>query len=200
MEHMATEVSHCLRRASFGGKALYSYRGIKNTDYIFDDEESLHTFLSLGEEKKEDYPCGIYKPKQNKLFDEMQLLWNVNQKFEGSYISDYKLLQNDLVEEKTSWRDKYTTVVYSPSPNINSTWRELQPLPDYMRWLKTSELHYLPYEERAVLEQGLWDEMPGIFLPTRILDLCYSLAEDPPPDVMNLVALLAWITVPQTKA
>ena len=90
-------------------------------------------------------------------------------------------------------------MVYSPSPNINSTRRELQPLPDYMRWLKTSELHYLPYEETAVLEQGLWDEMPGIFLPTCILDLCYSLAEDPPPDVMNLVALLAWITVPQTK-
>ena len=112
----------------------------------------------------------------------------------------FRLQSNELVEEKMSWRDKYTTVVYSPSPNINSTRWELQPLPDYMRWLKTSELHYLPYEERAVLEQGLWDETPGIFfLPTRILDLCYFLAEDPPPDVMNLVALLAWITVPQTK-
>ena len=27
----------------------------------------------------EDYPCGIYKPIQNELFDEMQLLWNDNQ-------------------------------------------------------------------------------------------------------------------------
>ena len=155
--------------------------------------------MNLSEHKKEDYPCGIYKAKQNGLFDEMQLLWNVKPTFAGSCISDYKLIQNELVDRKTSWRDKYTTVVYSPNPNISCKRWELQPLPDYMRWLKTSELHYLPYEERAALKQGPWDETPGIFLPTCVLDLCYSLVEDPSPHLMNMIALLAWTTVSETK-
>ena len=36
--------------------------------------------------------------------------------------------------------------------------------------------------------------MPGIFLPTHTLDICFALTEDPPQNVMNLVALLAWVT------
>ena len=69
MEQMALDVSCCLRRASFGGKPLHCYRGIKNSDYIFDDEQSLHTFLSLSEDKKEVYPKTTYKPQHNNLFD-----------------------------------------------------------------------------------------------------------------------------------
>ena len=84
MEHMATEISHCLRRASFGGNPLHTYRGIKNSDYLFDDEETLHTFLSLSEDRKQDYPCGVYKVKQCTLIDEIQILWNIDPNFEGT--------------------------------------------------------------------------------------------------------------------
>ena len=160
----------------------------------------MHTFLSLSEDRKQDYPCGVYKVKQCTLLDEIQILWNIDPNFEGSYISDYKLLHNQLAEEKTSWTDKYTTALYSPSQVISSSRWELQPLPDYLRWLRTSELHFLPYEERAALGPGDWDEKPELFLPTRILDLCFSLTEDPPQNVMTLIALLAWITVSEAKA
>ena len=95
--------------------------------------------------------------------------------------------------------DKYTTIIYSPNLNISSKRWKLQPLPDYMRWFRTSELHYLPYEERCSLKEGLWDVIPEIFMPTRILDLCYLLMDNPPTNVMNLIALLAWVTVSEAK-
>ena len=44
---------------------------------------------------------------------------------------------------------------------------EVQPVPDYLRWVKTGELHYLPLGERALI-LGPWDEIPGAFLPTKV--------------------------------
>ncbi len=44
MEHMADEVLKCLQTATFGGNPLLCYRGIKQKDFLFDDEESLHAF------------------------------------------------------------------------------------------------------------------------------------------------------------
>ena len=35
--------------------------------------------------------------------------------FEEFYFNDYQLLQNELVEERTLWRDKYTTVLHQVS-------------------------------------------------------------------------------------
>ena len=43
----------------------------------------------------------------------------------------------------TTWKDKYTTVLYSPLNDINCNRRELQPLPDILRWLKCHELHHM---------------------------------------------------------
>lgn len=51
MEHMATEVFQCINWASFGGKSLLCYRGIKDSEFLFDDEQALHTFMTLTEEK-----------------------------------------------------------------------------------------------------------------------------------------------------
>ena len=61
---------------------------------------------------------------------------------------------------KMSWCDKYTTIIYRgngkwQSPNAERFHR--QPLSDYLRWLETEELHYLPYEMRASLDEGIWD-------------------------------------------
>lgn len=57
----------------------------------------------------------------------------------------------------------------------------------------------MPYSERAILEHGLWDDAPGIFLPSKVIDLCHSLVPDPPPDVMTCIALLAWVTVSEVR-
>ena len=185
--------------ASFGGNPLFAYRGITCDSYVFNDEENLHTFLSLSEGKTEEYPCRFYEPKQDDLFDTLHLLWDVNPKFKGDYIFDYKLLQNEELDVRTSWRDKYTTVIYSPNSLHILSRREMQPLPDYIRWFKTSEIHYMPYEERKSLREGPWDTIPGLFLPTTVLDLCHMVAEDPPHNVITAIAILAWTTVSEVK-
>lgn len=58
MEHMATEVSHCLHCAVFGGNSLHSYRGINN---IFDDEDTLKT-------KKWNFHVEFTNPNKSELF------------------------------------------------------------------------------------------------------------------------------------
>ena len=45
-----------------------------------------------------------------------------------------------------------------------------------MRWLKTGETHYLPLEEIAALE-GTWIDISAIFLPTKVLDLCFTVLQ-----------------------
>ena len=52
--------------------------------------------------------------------DDLHAMWHLDVEIEGYYVSDYQLLQNELIEESTPWRDKYTTVVYSPLPDITS--------------------------------------------------------------------------------
>ena len=39
MESVAEEVRKCIIQGSFGGKQLLCYRGIKQDEYIFDDEK-----------------------------------------------------------------------------------------------------------------------------------------------------------------
>lgn len=56
-----------------------------------------------------------------------------------------------------------------------------------------SELHYLPLEERYLLK-GEWDEIPGVYLPTRVLDLCFSVIPNPDDALVHQIALLSWIT------
>ena len=53
MEEMVKDVSSCLQQASFGGRNLDVYRGIKECDCIFSDEKKLKEFLVLSEEQKE---------------------------------------------------------------------------------------------------------------------------------------------------
>ena len=111
MEHVASEAIQCINRASFGGKSLVCCRGIKDCEFLFDDEEALHTFMSLSEEKKHDCPCPIYKVNKNRVLDELQVVWDIDPKFEGNYITDYQTLQNELTKDRTSWTDKYTTAI-----------------------------------------------------------------------------------------
>ena len=54
----------------------------------------------------------------NPITNDLHMTWDLDLVFEEFHFNDYQLLQNELVEERTSWRDKYTTVLYSPSPSI----------------------------------------------------------------------------------
>lgn len=47
--------------------------------------------------------------------------------------------------------------------------------------------------EVALLESGPWDEIPALFLPSKILSTCFEIAADPPPNIQKLIALLAWV-------
>ena len=39
-------------QGSFGGHPLQCYRGVKQSDYVFNDEKELQNFLSLNKEGK----------------------------------------------------------------------------------------------------------------------------------------------------
>ena len=100
------------------------------------------------------------------------MTWQLDELFCGSYVEDYKLLNNKCSSKRTAHLDKYIVCVVSPDKSDDTTLStNIQPLPDYLRWLRTGELHYLPLKEREELDSGVWDEVPGTFLPSSILDL-----------------------------
>lgn len=170
MERMAEEVRGVFGRGRFGGQLLLSVRGVKNGDFIFDDEDIMHTFLALTEQRK--LECSLqYKSKSNAISKELCVLWDLSDNFQGDYPEDYQLLINETRSTiKTTWKDKYTTTISDDSSLFQS--HTLQPVPDYVRWyLKGGEMHYLPYEQRRGLADGLWNEIPELFLPSRIIDL-----------------------------
>ncbi len=109
---MEENVRKCINQATFGGNPLLCYRGFPPDNFAFDDEPALRNFLTLNEESKME---SIYIAKNNSIVDELHMAWGLDLDFKGQYSTDYKLLQNDLVEERTSWRDKYTTVLSSIS-------------------------------------------------------------------------------------
>ena len=198
MEHMAGEVSKCIGTATYGGKSLLCYRGIKSKDYLFDDEDCLSKFLSLSEQSKEAF-MDTYQVKSGELLTQLHVAWDVDFDFKGNYLSDYRLINNDLIEERTAWKDKYSTILYSPSSAITCCRGELQPVPDIPRWIKTHELHYVPWQEAALLEHGPWNDIPGLFVPTKILDLCFLVIPNPSQDMAQLIALLAWVAPSEAK-
>ena len=83
MESMATEVKKCIGTATFGKKVLLCQRGIKQHQYLFNDEESLHTFLSLSEHNKQQY-TNSYLVRDRELLGQLGFTWGVDPLFEGS--------------------------------------------------------------------------------------------------------------------
>ena len=167
---MAEVIQGCICYGSFGKEQLLCYRGIKMEDYLFNDDRNMITFLSLSENAK--HECiPSYKVQQNRLLQDLHYTWETPLKVTGTYLKDHLLIHNELLKDKvTYWRDKYTTVLYSPEVDIACNRYELQLLPDYIRWIKTGELHYLPLEETSNLARGQsWTDIPGVFSPQRYL-------------------------------
>ena len=159
MEHMAEKVRQCLIQTQYGGNPCYALRGIgADENFIFDDEEELVTFLGKSEFRKNEDECQ-YQPVKTKLWRDVATVWNLNENFVGSYRDDYQIVQNSYDEEgeRTCWSDKYSTVIFNP--DISRARQEkcftMQPIPDYVRWLKTGgEMHYLPLEKLQQLHRG----------------------------------------------
>ncbi len=78
----------------------------------------------------------------------------------------------------------------------------MQPLPDYVRWLKTNEFHYLTKERNARVADtldGRVKDMPGMFLPSLLLDILYKINPNPIEDMFVDIALLVWIEIGEVK-
>ena len=198
MEAMADEIRKCLLYGSFGGASLLSYRGVKASDFVFTDEQCVVTFLQMNEDSKITFQPAKYKVVQNNtdILQWLEIQWNIEPLFEGEYLHDYLSIRNELVSHtRTAWTDKYTTSLYNPDDEVHCRRYELQPLPDYLRWVESNELHYLPLEERSMYT-GPWDSIPGAYVPSKILDLCSMIFQQPSDEVISQISLLSW-TKPQ---
>ena len=75
----------------------------------------------------------------------------------------------------------------------------IQPLPDYIRWIRTKELHYMSLNERHIVKNGVWNDIAELFLPLLILEIVRKIIQTPPDDIMLLIALLAWVKPDEVK-
>ena len=105
------------------------------------------------------------------------------------------MLTNDSGSDiKTAWRDKYTTTIFDDSSLFPTP--TLQPVPDYVRWyLSGGKMHYLPYEQRRDLSDGPWNNIPELFLPSRILKLVFLSLPNLPTYAMQSISILCWCPV-----
>ena len=113
-------------------------------------------------------------------------------------MDDYRTLCNSTDHNvRTAWTDKYITAMYRNdwrgTPLLR---RELQAIPDYLRWIQTNgELHYVSYERLQLLQSshGNWQETPGLFRPDRLLSLLFTINYRPLNDMYSSFAYLTWL-------
>ena len=90
MEKMAGNVIDCLKWAKFGGKFIEVYRGLKEDNWIFNDEADVKKFLSLSEFGKE--ASGMsYRAGRTPLAQSLHDVWGIDLDYTGEYWSDYKV-------------------------------------------------------------------------------------------------------------
>ena len=159
---------------------------MKDEEFVFDDEEDLKKFLSLNEGKKM-LSTGSYNANKNAITQQLEEIWGVARGFSSTYAEDYAKLNDEAV----AWKDKYTVCCIDNSSN--SYLFPDQPVPDYITWIRSGELHYLPLELRRKLKEGLWHSVPALFLPTDILAMAYELFPEPTDTLTEAIAFLAWL-------
>ena len=170
-------------QAKFAGQPIVSLRGLKDRDnYVFKDEEDMHNFLAMNEQCKMECPL-FYKVTNDIISQEFSLIWGLN---------EYQMLINDNGSpNRTAWQDKYTTAIFNKSSLFQRY--VLQPIPDYTTWYSSGgEMHYLPYEQRQDFVTGPWDNIPELFLPSRLLDLIFLCIPSLSSHILTSVSLLIW--------
>ena len=112
-------------------------------------------------------------------------------------MDDYRTLCNSTDHNvRTAWTDKYITAMYRNDWRGTPLRRELQAIPDYLRWIQTNgELHYVSYERLQLLQSshGNWQETPGLFRPDRLLSLLFTINYRPLNDMHSSFAYLTWL-------
>ena len=198
MEHMAAEVKRCLQRAQYGGRPIQVQRGIGDEEsFVFDDEKQLRNFLGRSEKFKNESD-ERYNPRKNKLWQEVALIWDLNEDFVGCYREDYQIIENTFDEEglQTCWANKYSATVLNTELELlddDQNGLIAQPIPDYVRWYQTGgELHYVPFEKLSSLNTEIIDGTPGAFLPSNVLDLAFKVFKYDIDSLVPNVALLSW--------
>ena len=101
-----------------------------------------------------------------------------------------------MSDPETTWKDKYTFL--SVKGKSESSLFPLQPVPDYVRWLHTSDLHYLQLEHRKRLANGPWNHTPAGFLPSEILQMVYEIFPDAGNSTLEAVSL-PWLPISKVK-
>lgn len=145
--------------------------------------------------RKEENFCKSYHAQTNDLSQELSLLWGVKIPFEGTYYDDY----TELLDMQKTRRDKYT--ITNISENLEEI-KQLQLLPDYLRWIESTELHYLPYLKLKHLDEGLWTSIPSLYLPTELMNMIFDsgvLSFDQSNEVLESIAFLCWLPVKEVK-
>ena len=51
----------------------------------------------------------------------------------------------------------------------------------------------MPWTKVCKLQQGIQEKLPELFVPSRILGLCFICFDKPTPDVLKLISILAWV-------
>ena len=198
MEFVAEDLKNTMQNAKFGGHFIKCFRGIGDAEhFIFDDEKNLRAFLSLSEQRKIEN-AERYTVKTNDTTKALAMIWGADENLQRYYSSDYLLLLNDETNIKTSWCGKYITAVFRSDEEWigEDTSRSIpQPLPDYVRWLETGRMHYMPYELRITLDSGIWDNEPDLFLPERILTMAFKVIPHLSQELSHLLSILAWCPI-----
>ena len=199
MKRMAQDVVDCIGKAVFNKEPIKCFRGVGSEEnYIFRDENELKSFSVLSEERKLKDQTS-YCPVQCERLTYLEKVWCVKSNFKGTYVEDY----NTLTSSKTAFKDNYNTTVFRQ----DEFWRgatplerfDRQPLPDFKLWEAVGELHYMGYEERRDFPSGPWDESPGIFLPEKVLNMCFRELPTPSQEDMKSVAFLAWVSLDEAS-
>ena len=74
MEAMADEVQIVFSRAKFAGQQIVFLWGLKDRDnYVFNDEEDMHNFLAMNEQRKMECPL-FFKVTNNVISQELSLI------------------------------------------------------------------------------------------------------------------------------
>ena len=198
MERMAEDVKRCLSHTQYGEQPCVVFRGTgMEENFVFNDEKQLSNFMAKNEFQK-NQDNSSFAPAKNSIWEEMSIVWNLNNNFVGSYKDDYQTLQNSIEEEgeRTCRTDKYSTTVFNPSsPVWNKRLFTLQPIPDYLRWLISGgELHYLPLEKVQTLQSRIIDDTPGAFLPSKMLEMLFKVLTHGIDTCLPAIAFLSWCT------
>eukprot|EP00112_Aurelia_sp_Birch-Aquarium-sp1_P021836 Seg5972.1 transcript_id=Seg5972.1/GoldUCD/mRNA.D3Y31 product="hypothetical protein" protein_id=Seg5972.1/GoldUCD/D3Y31 len=195
IEAMSSDVIQCLAHCKFGKRNVLSEQGDKDMDYVFSDEIDTKHFLKLTEAKKEDCTKEYAANEHSKIHKDLVAIYNIGNRFKSSYARDYSVIS----ERDYCWRHKYTFHCIQPRGVSSVNDFMFQPIPDYVRWQLTGELHYMPFENRKQLPAGIWNEEEELFLPSNILHMVYAMFADVPEHVMDGVCFLCWCPRKEVK-